>query len=231
MITLHVAPTKWAFNPSPFCEKVEVYCRLAGIPFERVHTQPVGAPRGKLPWLSDGALRVPDSGLILEYLAGRFGDRLDGALDERARAEAHLIRRTCEESLYFTIVYSRWIDPVGWAVIKPLFFGDLPPLVRDVVPGIVRRSTRQALRGQGYGRHAPEEVYALGTADLTALAAMLNGRPFAVGDHPTSCDATLYAFLLNILEAPVESPLKVAAGRYPVFADYLDRMRGVLAAR
>ena len=225
MIELHVFPSPWSFNPSPFCLKVETYCRLAGIEFRAVDSLPFRAPRGKLPFLSDGPERIPDSALIISYLNRHFGDRLDQELDAAQRAKGHLIRRCCEESLYFVLLYSRWIDPDGWKVIKPALFGAAPPLVRDAVATMARRGVRRALHGQGYGRYAPEEVAAHGAADLGALSASIAPSGFAVSERATSYDATLYAFLTNILDAPVETPLKAAAQKYSGLSAYLVRMR------
>ena len=224
MIRLHVFPDPWGINPSPFCLKVETYCRLAGMPFRTVPTLPIRAPRGKLPFMSDGNTRVPDSGLIIEYLKQRHGDPLDRDLDAGQRATGHLIRRCCEESLYFVLLHSRWIDPAGWHVVKPAFFGSLPPVARDGIAAVARRSTRRALHGQGYGRHAPDEVLALGASDLSAIATTTAAHAFAVGDRPSSYDATLYAFLANILSVPVESRLKEAARQHASLVAYVERM-------
>lgn len=225
MIKLHVFPSPWPFNPSPFCLKVETYCRLAGIEFDTVNSLPLRAPRGKLPFLSDGPEKIPDSALIIGYLNRQFGDRLDHELDATQRANGHLIRRCCEESLYFVLLYSRWIDPRGWKIIKPALFGGAPPLIRDAVATMARHSVRRALHGQGYGRFAPQEVFDHGAADLEALAISIASGGFAVGERPTSYDATLYAFLTNILDAPVETSLKAAAQKYPELSAYLARMR------
>ncbi len=229
MMRLHVFQHPWDLNPSPFCLKAETYCRLAGIAFTSVPALPFQAPRGKLPFLEDGAERIPDSALIIEHLKRRFGDPLDGALDARQAAIGHLLRRTCEESLYFVLVYSRWIDPVGWKVVKPAFFGSLPPLVRDAVAAIARNGVRRALYAQGYGRHTRDGIYAIGAADLAAIAATIAGHAFAVSDAPTSFDAMLYGFLANILTAPVETELKREALGHPELVAYVERMQARLA--
>jgi glutathione S-transferase len=228
MIRLHVLPDPWGINPSPFCLKVETYCRLADIPFVAVPTLPVRAPRRKLPFMSDGDKRVPDSGLIIEHLARRHGDPLDRDLSKEQRAQGHLIRRTCEESLYFVLLHFRWIDPAGWKVNRQALFGSLPPLARNAVPLIARRGIRRALYAQGYGRHPPEEITALGAADLGAVATTLEAHPFAVSDQPTSYDAILYGFLANIISVPIESVLKELACRHSVLVAYVERMRSAL---
>jgi glutathione S-transferase len=228
-IVLHVFPAPWGFNPSPFCLKVETYCRLAGIPFESVAALPFGSPRGKLPFLSSGTERVPDSGLIIAWLKQRYGNRLDQDLNAEQRALGHLIRRCCEESLYFVLLYERWIDPDGWRVIKPAFFGPLPFLLRDIAAALARRGVRLALNGQGYGRHTRAEVFALGEADIAAIATMLAARDFAVADHPTSYDAVLYAFLANVLRAPLDGGLKERARQHENLAAYVERIRAVVS--
>ena len=228
MIRLHVFADPWGINPSPFCLKVETYCRLAGIAFEPVVTLPFRAPRGKLPFLEHKSRRIADSGLIIDYLKQVFGDRLDAGLQPEQRAMGHLLRRTCEESLYFVLVQSRWMDKAGWEAIRPAFFGSLPAAVRDAVAAIARRGVKRALHGQGYGRHSPEEVLALGAADLAAIATVVARQGFAVSDRPTSFDATLYGLLANILSVPVETALKAEARRHNSLSAYVGRMRSVL---
>jgi glutathione S-transferase len=224
VIRLHVFASSWAINPSPFCLKIETYCRLAKIPFDLVPSMPFRAPRGKLPFMTDGKRVVPDSGLIIEHLARTRGIDLDARLDSDQRAIGHLVRRTCEESLYFVLVYSRWIDPAGWQVVEPVFFGSLPPVVRTIVPVLARRGVRRSLIGQGYGRHRIEEVYALGGADLAAIAGVLGKSKFAAGPQPSSFDAGVYGVLANIIAAPVDTPLKQAALRHPELCDYVSRV-------
>jgi glutathione S-transferase len=226
---LHVFPHQWDFNPSPFCLKVETYCRLAGIAITNVPALPFRAPRGKLPFLEDGGARIPDSGLIIEHLKRRFGDPLDGALDARQAAIGHLLRRTCEESLYFVLLYSRWIDSEGWRVVKPVFFGSLPPLARDAAAAMARRGVRGALYGQGYGRHTRDGIYAIGAADLAAIAVAIAGQAYAVSNAPSSFDATLFGVMANILTAPVDTELARQARRHPELVAYVERMRSALS--
>ena len=46
---------------------------------ERV--QPGQGPKGKLPYITDGANTVADSTFILDYLKATYGDQLDAGLD------------------------------------------------------------------------------------------------------------------------------------------------------
>ncbi len=227
MIRLHKFRAHWGLpDPSPFCVKVETYLRMADLPFERVeHATMLKAPKKKLPYLTDGARTVPDSGFILDYLKATYGDPLDGRLAVEEQARGHAVRRMLEESLYWPMVYSRWMEDRNWAVIKPLFFGGLPPIAREVLPLVARRRVRTTLWLQGMGRHSREEVYELGRQDLSALAAHLGSMPYLFGDRPTSFDAVAYGFLVNLLVPPIESPLKEHASASPHLASYCTRIR------
>ena len=231
MIELHQFRRAWGFNPSPFCLKVETFCQLAGIPYKSVPTLPFKSPRGKLPFIVADGERVADSGHILAHLSATAAEDIDAGLDAGQRATGHLLRRLCEESLYFVVVYSRWIDDAGWAVAKPEFFRGLPPVLRSVIPGRTRKKVQAQLHQQGYGRHSRDEVFAIGAADLEAIAVYLSYHVFAVTDRPTSYDASVYALLKSILATPLESPLKQAAQALPVLADYLLRVERAIAAK
>lgn len=228
MIELHQFAPGWGLNASPFCFKVETYCRLAEIPYQTRSTLPFRGPRGKLPFITDQSQRIPDSSNILTYLKTVYGDPLDGQLTAAQSATGHLLRRTCEESLYFTIVLSRWIDDRYWPETREAFFGMVPPAARHLVAGAARRGVRKSLIGQGYGRYPLAEVYATGIADLTAIARQLGQHKYAVGDQVTSFDATLYSFLFNIVRVPLETPLKEAALKEASVPGYLERMDEVL---
>ncbi|HYH20555.1 MAG TPA: glutathione S-transferase family protein [Azospirillum sp.] len=233
MIVLHQFPSPWGTNPSPFCLKVETYLRLTGMPYRTVTSASFRAPKRKLPYIvgdgvEDGRV-ITDSGFIIDHLRAVHGDPLDRTLTAVQRALGHLTRRTCEESLYFAVVYARWIDNAGWRIAEEAFFKRLPLPLRAVLPRLVRRKVAQSLYGQGYGRHTRDEVFALGTADLDALATLLKDRPFAIADRPSSTDATLYAFLVSLLRVPFDDPLTRHARACPAFTAYLDRMDTELA--
>jgi glutathione S-transferase len=227
VIKLHKFKPHWGLpDPSPFCVKVETYLRMVGLPFERVeHATPFKGPKKKLPYIEDGNRVIPDSGFVLDYLKATYGDALDARLSDQERAVGHALRRMLDEGLYWAVVYSRWMEDHNWTVIKPLFFGALPPVVRDFVPAWARRRVRNTLWLQGTGRHSREEIYALGNADLAAVATQLGTKPYLFGSTPTSFDAAAYGFVANIITPPIESALKKHALSLPNLADYCARIR------
>lgn len=229
MIKLYQYEPVWGLpNASPFCMKLETYLRMAQLPFvsPQFSLPNMGhAPKGKLPYIKDGSKPLADSTLIIDYLKTTYGERLDGWLSAEQRAVALAFQRLMEENLYWAVVYTRWMEPQGWAATKEAFFGKLPAPLRWIIPALARRGMRRQLNGQGMGRHSAEEIHAIGQRDITALAEFLGDKPYFMGSEPCSLDATAYAFLANILWAPVVSELLLHGEKYPQLEAYCWRMR------
>ena len=228
MIRLHqFAPALGLPNASPFCMKLETWLRMAGLPYEAVNDGNVfKAPKGKLPYIEDDdGTRVADTSFVIAHLKRRHGDRLDAALSPRQRAQALAFQRLIEEDLYWAMVHTRWAEPAGWAMTREAFFGALPVPLRWVVPALARRGLLREMHGHGMGRHRPEEIHAIGCADLDAIADFLGDQPFVMGAEPTSLDATAYAFLANILWAPLDNPLQRHARGRPTLEAYCQRIK------
>ena len=227
MIRLHqFAPAFGLPNASPFCMKLEVYLRLAGLPYEAVNIGDVmKAPKRKLPYIEDGAKVVADSGIIIDYLKSAYGDPLDGALSAEERAVALAFQRLMEEHLYWAAVHTRWVPAEAWRLTRDAFFGGLSLPLRWIVPHVGRRGLLVQLRGHGMGRHGAREIHALGCHDISAIADFLGHKPFMLGANPTSLDATTYAFLANILWVPIDSPLREHARALPRLDAYCRRVK------
>lgn len=227
MIKLYqFAPAFGLANASPFCMKMETYLRMADIPYELVNSGDVlKAPKRKLPYINDGGTVVADTTFIIEHLKGRYGDPLDASLSPPDRALATAFQRLLEENLYWAVVHTRWVQEDGWALTKPAFFGALPVPLRWIVPPLARRGMLSEMRGHGMGRHSPQEIHAIGCRDVTAVADFLADKPYMLGEQPTSLDATTYAFLANLLWAPVDSPIRHHAQGRPNLEAYCQRMK------
>jgi glutathione S-transferase len=226
MLVLHQFPPVWNLpNASPFCWKVENYLRMAGLPYRAQNALPQHSPKKKLPYITDGETVIGDSGLIVDYLKRKCGDPLDADLSREQQALALATRRLVEEHLYFCAVHDRWVADANWPLTRAAFFAPLPPGLRQIIARAVRKSMRTQNYRQGIGRHSLDEIYALGIADLTALADLLGDKPFFLGAQPTSLDATTYAFIGNVLWAPIDSPLSRHARATDNLVAYCDRMK------
>jgi len=227
MITLYqFRPGFGLPNASPFCMKVETYLRMAGLSYQLNNRGLLTkAPKGKLPFIDEDGVVIGDSSLIIAHLKRQHGDPLDAGLSPGQQAQALAWQRLFEENLYWAVVYTRWIEPQGFARTRQVFFGRMPGLLRLVIPGLARRTIRRELWGHGMGRHSPEEIMAIGCDDISAVAAFLGDEPFFLGLQPTTLDATAYAFLANLLWAPIDSPLQRHARQLPNLEAYCRRMQ------
>jgi len=227
VIKLYQFPPTWGLpNASPFCMKLETYLRMAGLPYQTVSTLDLRkAPKGRLPYIEDDGKKIADSSFIIDHLKGSYGDSLDAHLGRYQEGIALAMRHLLEDSLYWCLLYSRWVDEANWEKTKSAYFAMLPAPLRMIVPAMARKQVLKSLQLQGTGDHTAEEVYALGKADVAALSDFLGNKPYFMGDRPTSLDAAAHAFLANILWVPVASPLQEHAKQFTNLAAYCQRMR------
>jgi glutathione S-transferase len=226
-IQLHQFPAHLGMpNLSPFCMKVETWLKLAGLPYEiKWQPNPRKGPVGKLPYIVDDGEIVCDSERIIAHLSRKHGIDLDAGLSAPQRALARVIQRMLDEHTYWGVLYSRWLDPAGWAQFRGVVFGALPPPLRRPVSALVQKKLRRYAWSQGLGRHPPDEIYARIGQDLQALSALLGDQPFFMGAQPRTLDASAYAILGNCWEAGIDPVLKPMLGQHPNLVAYCARMR------
>lgn len=227
MVELHQYPAVWGLSSlSPFCIKLEIFLKRNKIPYRVIDERnPARGPKGKMPFIrhfhNDDLKVVADSTLIINYLTEVYG--LHPKIDPVLQAQGLAFQRMIEEHLYFILLYSRWMDPKGWAVIKKEFSPLFPPFLGVPILTLIRRQLRKQALAQGLGRHSKQEIYEIGKRDLTAISDFLGGKKYLLGDEWSAVDATLYAFLVTILKAPIESDLQKALLGLPNLVSYCVR--------
>lgn len=226
MITLYQYPAVWGLaSLSPFCIKVEAFLRVAGLPYKvEVIRNPGKGPKGKLPFITTGSEVIADSSVIIDTLTDKFA--LDGLRLEspQAQAQASALRAMIEESLYFILLYSRWVDPRGFAAIKREFLPLFPMGIGGLALSILRRRLRAQAFAQGIGRHDAGTVYGQGREQLRTLAFFLGDRRYFFEDKFSAIDATAFAFLVTILRQPFSTPLQEELNRHPNLLAYCSRL-------
>lgn len=214
-------------NPSPFCMKLETYLRMAGLEYTVVTLKRRGqSPTGKAPFVEIGGAVMADSGLIINHLERSHGHPVDGKLTLAERAQSLALQRLMEEHLYWVAVYARWVDPgtrIHWRPFLQELLG-LPGILVPLVARLTERRIMQGLRSQGLGRHPPDSIWQMGTADIQALAHWLGNRPWGFGDAPTTFDACLAAFVGNIIRTPWDNPLSAATRKHASLVAHFERM-------
>jgi hypothetical protein len=131
---------------------------------------------------------------------------------------------TAENSLYFILVYMRWVEPEGWGHSYNTFFKGIPFWIRWFVAWFQARKVREMLWNQGIGRHSTEAVLRFAEKDLDALENMYASvhstprhnvkdqsaetRWFLGKPKPTLVDLTVFPLLAAIFFSKWDSPLR-----------------------
>ncbi len=234
MLTLFQVPRgDWNVpSVSPACAKLETWLRLTQIPYQ-VGPWPaaIAPPKGKWPYIDDDGLVMGDSTLIIERLRRTRGIDPDARLTSLERAISVAFRRMIKENLNWAVAQIRYLEPAGWLIFRralaPLaapLVGEDPQKIEEFQQGLKQTVVNQMI-GQGMGRHSNEEIHEIASADLAAISEFLGSKPFFFGDHPTGADATVYGYVTNIIDVPIDAPIPRFARACKNLVEYCQRMR------
>jgi glutathione S-transferase len=212
-------------NVSPFCCKLETWLRIARIPYEVVDTpDPRKGPKGKLPFIEEGGVRIADTSLIVDHLVRTRGVDPDARLTASQRAIALLVQRTLEEHYAFVLAYTHFVRDEGWQHMR-VRFDSVPAIVRPLVTRTVRGRVKEMLWKQGVLRHSHEDIIESALRDWRSVLTVMGDGPFFFGDEPTGVDAIVFGALATSLLTPIESPIRDFLRSQPALVAYAHRMR------
>ena len=225
MITLHTfGPGFGLPDPSPFCMKAMSLLKLADLTFETADGDPRKAPKGKIPWMIDEGVAVPDTTFIQFHIEKKYGVDFHAGLDARQRAIAWSFEKLCEDHLYFCILHERWMIDANFNKGPKKFFDAVPAIMRPIVSAMVRRDIRKSLHGHGMGRHSHAEISELARRDIQALADHLGDNSYFMGDRMTGADAAVHPFVASVLCAVFDGPTLEAARSHKNLVAYNERL-------
>ena len=212
-------------NLSPFCCKLETWLRITGIPYEVVDMpDPRKAPKGKLPFIEDGGVRIADSSLIVDHLVRTRGVDPDAHLSSSQRAVGLLVQRTLEEHYAFVLAYTHLVRDEGLRHTASRFDA-VPAIIRPLVGAAVHRAIRKVLWQQGILRHSHEDIVESALRDWRAVLTVMSDGPFFFGDEPTGIDAIVFGALATTVLTPIESPIRDFLKSQSRVVAYANRMR------
>lgn len=225
MITLFTfGPAFGLPDPSPFVSKALVLLKMAGLEFQ-VDTNGLShSPKGKLPYINDGGVVVADSTFIRFYLEQKYRIDFDAGLTAEQKAVSWAIEKMCEEHLYWSTVYDRWMNDVNFNKGPAIFFERAPAFIRPLIIAIVRKKVRKGLVSQGFGRHTPHEIHQLAIRDIDALSDLIGDKPYLMGDAPCAADAMVFASISSILCKLFDTPVRTHAQGKDNLVAYRDRI-------
>ena len=212
-------------NLSPFCCKLETWLRIAGIPYEVVDTlDPRKAPKGRLPFIEDGGVRIADSSFIIDHLVATRRVDPDAHLDASQRTLGLLVQRTLEEHYAPVLAYTHLVRDEGVRHTRARF-DPLPAIIRPFVANTVRRAIQKRLWDRGLLRHTHDEIVADAIRDWKAVLAAMSDGPFFFGAQPSTIDAVVFGVLATSILTPIESPIRDFLRAQPRLVDYAERVR------
>lgn len=215
MLTLFSYPGLYGITDNnPYGLKVFAFLKLCNLAFRQEHILDAkDAPRGQLPYLTDGEEHIGDSDTIISHLIKRYDLPIDNGLTASQHDTGLLVRRALDD-LYWVMSFSRWKDERFWPLFRDAFLGNYPSVAKDALEA-AREYNFKRYYYQGIGRYEPEVAYARGIADLEVLADLAPKSGFLFGPKPCSIDAAIYGFIANIYFFEIETPLKKFAVSHP----------------
>jgi len=221
MLILSAFGPLWGLpDPSPFVVKTEVQLKMAGLAYRKERRRPPEGPKGKVPFLIDGAEVIGDSVFIRDHIERKYGLDLDAGLSPRERALGWAAERVCEDHIYWAIVFARWAVPANFDKGPAMFFAGAPDEVREAG----REGMARTLHGQGFGRHSLAEVADLAGRSFAALSALIGDGPYLAGETLGAADASLFGCLAGAATPFFDTPVRDALMAHPNLVAYRDRM-------
>jgi len=225
MITLYTFGSMFGVpDPSPFVMKADMLLKLSGLPYRTVAGNLRKAPKGKLPYIDDDGQTVADSTLIRLHLEQKHSIDFDRSLSAAERGIAWSVEKMLEDHFYWVMLQIRWMDDANFAKGPTHFFDTVPAPLRPLIRRIVRGSVRKALHAHGLGRHTDAEIVALGKRAIDSLAGVLGDKPYLMGPKACGADATVLAFVANLLVPLFDSPVCGHARAQANLVAYRDRL-------
>ena len=161
--------------------------------------------------------------MIIEHLTKTRDVKLDDGLAPKQLGLDQAIVALLEERIYWQLVYDRWIGG-GWPGISAAFFSSMPAIIQPFMRAFAKRMVRRQLWEQGTGRHAAEEVYAMASRDLGALAAIVGDGPYVHGETIKSIDCAVWGTLISLTQVELDTPMTRVARSHDNLVAYADRI-------
>ena len=218
------APAWGLPTAGPFGLKLEMCLRMLGVPYERTsENDNRKGPKRKSPWIEDGHFRLGDTELILDYVQRTRGLEVDDTLSPLEGARSQILRSMLEEHYHQIFEYELVVLNDGFVHLRKIFEGSMSAPMVALAGPLIRRGFKKHLFERGIARHAPEQVAAMGRADIDALATWLGDREWFVADRPTRADASAFGLLAVSIRSPLATPVCSYARSKANLVAFVDR--------
>ena len=211
MIHLHQLPKVVGreYSCSPFCIKMELYLKAMDISYQNHFSLELNkSPTGKMPYIETEGKKIADSNFIIKYLEQKNNISIDNHLNNCQKATSLAFIRLCEDSLYWSVVYSRWIDNnSSW---KKNFsdLSKLPNVMKNIAYAVVKKNVSRQIKAQGLNSLSKSEIYQKAENDIKAIADFLDGRDSFFCGKVSLVDITVFSFLVILYDGSCGNKLQ-----------------------
>lgn len=214
---------------SPPCAKVHMALRFKGLEYSIFNCKsPKDVkrfnPRGRVPALViDGEVFVDSSDIVSE-IDRRWPDPplLPEGLQQQALCR--MIEDWVDEVLYFYGLTLRWCDDGGFAWLKPVAFGAMPPPLNWFVPSLIRKQIKRRASGQGTGVKPRDVVQRELKQGLQMMSDLLGTQEYFLGEQITRADISFAATLDQTQIPGLPQVLAVDLSLWPNLQIWLERI-------
>jgi len=133
--------------------------------------------------------------------------------------------RMAEEHLYFILVHDRWARLENWKHIMPVYFGELPGILRPMITGSLRKRAIAGLNWIGIGRYSDDMLVERLQADLAAISQTLGDKDYLFGDRACFADAAIVAQLAAMAGSPAQTIISKTVLAEPAIMAWIERFR------
>jgi len=214
---------------SPFVTKVEAWLNVTNTSYIKKGANPSEGPKNKVPFIAkpNGEI-LGDSAFIYQYFQKEIKD-LDSDLSDEQMALTYALSNLLDNSWYWVIVSHNWIhcfNQTAKRFRENLQGSPVPKLVLLFIPYYIRYSARNALYGQGYGRHSKEELWQIGENDIRTLSTYLGDKKYFFGnDKPRSLDCIVFGMLLPWFQNGFQSDLVDKINKISNIVQFVERIK------
>lgn len=210
-------------DPSPFCMKAMVLLKMAGLDYETRQCDPRKAPKKKAPYLVDDGEEIADTTFIRWHIEEKYDHDFDSALGGHDKGVAWAVEKLCEDNIYWSLLYERWMIEKNFSAGPRAFFEAVPMAFRYTVISMVRNQVKRDLWGHGFGRHSEDEIVRLGKRGFDALAQVLGDKPYMMGDEAAAVDAIAFPTVAGALSDTFDSRIGDHVREKDNLVGYRDR--------
>ena len=211
---------------SPFCTKALCLLQMSGVKWKpEFSNDPRSAPMAKFPVLRSGETLIADSGIIQKFLEEKHNADFGSWLSKEQHATGHALVRMAEEHLYFHIVNDRWGRDEVWKKTMPVYFGDMPALLRLFVPASLRKQVKSGLNFLGISRFSEKMLKDRLEQDLAAISDILADKDFLFGEKACFADAAIVPQLAAIAATPGDTQASKAIKSNKNLYEYIGRFQ------